>query len=351
MSVRELIVLGTSSQVPTRYRNHNGYLLRWDEEGLLFDPGEGTQRQMIYADVTASSITRILITHFHGDHCLGFAGITQRLSLDRVAHPIHVYFPASGAVYYDRLRKASIYHSFSTLVPHPIKDEGVIHEDDKIVLEARRLDHAVECFGYRLKEKDRRTMLPERCEALGVRGRAIGELQKKGSVVVDGKTISVDDVSVPKPGQGVAFVMDTRPCPGAVELARGVDMLICESTYLSTESVEAHDHGHMTAADAARVAKEAGARRLVLTHFSQRYQSTDPFVVEAREIHADAVVAKDTKRYEIPKREIEESAAGIGRPSTPASARVVAPESAADDPAAPAAEAEPKATPAAPEVP
>lgn len=343
--------------MPTRYRNHNGYLLRWDEEGLLFDPGEGTQRQMIYADVTASSITRILITHFHGDHCLGFAGITQRLSLDRVAHPIHVYFPASGAVYYDRLRKASIYHSFSTLVPHPIKDEGVIHEDDKIVLEARRLDHAVECFGYRLKEKDRRTMLPERCEALGVRGRAIGELQKKGSVVVDGKTVSVDDVSVPKPGQGVAFVMDTRPCPGAVELARGVDMLICESTYLSTESVEAHDHGHMTAADAARVAKEAGARRLVLTHFSQRYQSTDPFVAEAREIHADAIVAKDTKRYEIPKRELSE---GAPEPTaTPArgspasiSAGVAADPAApvAADSAATDAEAEPKATPAAPEV-
>ena len=145
-------------------------------------------------------------------------------------------------------------------------------------------------------------MLPERCEALGVRGRAIGELQKKGVVEIDGKKIVVDDVSLPKPGQAVAFVMDTRPCAAAVELSRDTDMLICESTYLSSEAQEAHDHGHMTAADAARIAKEAGARRLILTHFSQRYQSTDPFVDEARAIHADALCAKDTKRYEVPKR-------------------------------------------------
>lgn len=295
-------MLGTSSQVPTRYRNHNGYLLRWDEEGLLFDPGEGSQRQMIYAEVTASSITRVLITHFHGDHCLGFAGITQRLSLDRVAHPIHVYFPASGLVYYDRLRRASIYHSFSTLVPHPIKEDGIIHEDEKLTIEARRLDHSVECFGYRLKEKDRRTMLPEKLEAAGVRGRAIGELQKKGSVVVGDRTITLDEMSLPKPGQSMAFVMDSRPCAAAIELARGVDMLVCESTYLASETAEAHDHGHMTATDAATIAREAGARRLVLTHFSQRYQQTDPFLQEARPIHADVVLAKDTKRFEIPKR-------------------------------------------------
>jgi ribonuclease Z len=302
MSVRELVVLGTSSQVPTRYRNHNGYLLRWDEEGLLFDPGEGTQRQMIFADVTATSISRIFITHFHGDHCLGFAGITQRLSLDRVPHPVEVYFPASGAVFYDRLRKASIYHAVATLVPHPISEDGVVHEDEKIVISAKRLDHSVDCYGYRMQEKDRRTMLPEKLEALGIRGRAIGELQKNGSITIDGRTIQVDDVSLPKLGQSMAFIMDTRPCPAAIELARNVDLLVCESTYLSTEATEAHEHGHMTAKEAATIAREAGAKRLVLTHFSQRYQSTEPFLEEAKQIHGDVVLAKDCKRYDIPKR-------------------------------------------------
>jgi ribonuclease Z len=303
VSVRELIALGTSSQVPTRYRNHNGYLLRWDAEGLLFDPGEGTQRQMIYADVTATSITRILITHFHGDHCLGLAGMSQRISLDRVPHPVHVYFPASGKVYFDRLRRASIYHEAAELVPHPITDPGVIHEDDKIRIEAKHLDHSVETFGYRLQELDRITMLPEKLEAAGIRGRAIGELQKTGQVEVNGTVFTAADFSVPKPGQSIAFVMDTRMCPEAIELARDVDLLICESTYLSTEAREAKDNGHLTAAQAATIAKEAGARNLVLTHFSQRYQSTQPFLDEARAIFPEVIAAKDGKRYPVPPRQ------------------------------------------------
>src|SRR5438128_688183 len=96
MSARELVVLGTASQVPTRYRNHNGYLLRWDDEGFLFDPGEGTQRQMIFAEVAATAVTRVCITHFHGDHCLGLAGVSQRISLDGAPHLVHAYYPASG---------------------------------------------------------------------------------------------------------------------------------------------------------------------------------------------------------------------------------------------------------------
>lgn len=320
-------MLGTSSQVPTRYRNHNGYLLRWDDEGLLFDPGEGTQRQMIYADVTATSITRVLITHFHGDHCLGFAGITQRLSLDRVPHPVHVYFPASGMVYYDRLRRASIFHNMVELVPHPIKEDGIIHEDDKLTIEARRLDHGVDCFGYRLKEKDKRTMLPEKLAAAGIRGPMIGQLQKKGSVEVDGKSYTLDDFSLPRLGQGMAFVMDSRPCAAAVELARGVDLFVCESTYLATESVEAHDHGHMTASDAARIARDAGVRRLILTHFSQRYQSTEPFVQEARAIFPDSIAARDAKRYDVPKRVVP----GEPAEETPGETDTPAPVSGSED--------------------
>ncbi len=301
MSVRELVVLGTSSQVPTRYRNHNGYLLRWDEEGLLFDPGEGTQRQMIYAEVTATSITKVLITHFHGDHCLGFAGITQRLSLDRVPHPIDVFFPKSGQVFYDRLRRASIYHAVATLRPNPIDRSGVVFENKKITIEARKLDHGVDTYGYRLQEKDRVSMLPEKLAELGVAGPRVGVLQREGQIEIDGRTITLDEVSVPKPGQSVAFVMDTRVCEGAYELARDVDLLICESTYLSSEGREAHDHGHMTAAQAATIAKEAGAKKLVLTHFSQRYPSTEPFLAEARPIFENVVAAKDGKRVPIPR--------------------------------------------------
>src|SRR5438270_10458843 len=126
MSVRELVVLGTASQVPSRHRNHNGYLLRWDGEGLLFDPGEGTQRQMLLAGVAASDITRICVTHFHGDHCLGLPGIVQRLSLDRVPHPVYAHYPASGRDFFARLRNASVYHETAELREEPVEIDGPV---------------------------------------------------------------------------------------------------------------------------------------------------------------------------------------------------------------------------------
>jgi ribonuclease Z len=304
MSARELIVLGTSSQVPTRYRNHNGYLLRWDEEGLLFDPGEGTQRQMIYAEVTVTQVTRILITHFHGDHCLGLAGLHQRISLDRVPHEIEIYYPASGQVYYERLRHASIYHDVARITPRPVRGEGIIHEGDKIFIRARRLDHGVETYGYRLQERDGRTMLPEKLAAAGVRGPAIKDLIRRGWLERDGRIVRLEDVSLFKAGQSFALVMDTRMCDAAIELAQGVDLLVCEATYLSSEEREARAHGHLTAKQAGIIAREARARRLVLTHFSQRYGSTKPFVDEAREAwpEGDVIAVRDGDRVPVPKR-------------------------------------------------
>ncbi|MEZ4317520.1 MAG: ribonuclease Z [Myxococcota bacterium] len=303
MSVREVVALGTASQVPTRYRNHNGYLLRWDRHGILFDPGEGTQRQMIYANVSATAITRICVTHFHGDHCLGLAGVTQRISLDGVPHDVPVHFPASGRKYYDRLRHASIFRDRARLVPLPITEEGLLAEDDGIQLEARALDHGVPTYGYRVSEPSGRRMLPELLAAKGVKGRAIGELTRAGSVEVDGVTVHLDEVSEVKRGQSMAFVMDTRPCAGALELARGADLLVCESTYLNEHAREAHDHHHMTARQAAELARDAGVRKLVLTHFSQRYPRAEPFLDEAAAVFPDVVAAKDGMHIELPKRD------------------------------------------------
>ncbi len=117
--MREFIILGTSAQVPTRDRNHNGYFLRWDAYGILFDPGEGTQRQMTYADISATSITHIALTHFHGDHCLGLPGVIQRLSLDKTPHPVHSYFLASGECFFNAMAHASLFQTFVDIETHP----------------------------------------------------------------------------------------------------------------------------------------------------------------------------------------------------------------------------------------
>jgi ribonuclease Z len=304
MSLRQLVVLGTASQVPTRYRNHNGYLLLWDGRGVLFDPGEGTQRQMTLAGVSATQIHRICVTHFHGDHCLGLPGILQRISLDEVPHPVHVHFPGSGRVYFDRLRRASIYDDRADVRPCGHEADGVIAEGDPSIT-TMRLDHPAPAWGYRLAEADTWTIDPAAAAGAGVRGPAVGVLKREGRVEVDGRTVRLEDVATPRPGQKVAFVMDTKPCEAAVRLAEGVDLLICESTFLDADRKEAHAYGHMTAGDAGRLAAEAGVRRLVLTHFSQRYPMDAPFVEEARRHHDDVVAAVDLLRIDVPSRRSE----------------------------------------------
>ncbi|MEV7175909.1 ribonuclease Z [Kitasatospora sp. NPDC093679] len=306
MSQRELVVLGTASQVPTRHRNHNGYLLRWDGEGLLFDPGEGTQRQMLHAGVSATQITRIAVTHFHGDHCLGLAGVVQRINLDRVPHPVDAYYPASGQVFFDRLRYASAFHETAELRQRPILDPGPLEAPGApFELSAARLSHPVESLGYRLTEPDSRRMLPERLAALGLRGPAVGALQQHGRVEVDGRTVTLDEVSEVRPGQRFAFVMDTRLCDGVDELAEGADMLVIEATFVDADEHLASEHGHLTAAQAARVAAAAGVRTLVLTHFSQRYPVLDQHLAEARKhFDGEIVIAEDLARVPVPRRRV-----------------------------------------------
>lgn len=300
MSVREFVVLGTASQVPTRHRNHNGYVLRWDGEGIMFDPGEGTQRQMLRAGVAAHDLHRLCVTHFHGDHSLGLAGVIQRINLDRVPHPVTAHYPASGQRFFDRLRYATAYRETVRLGEQPVATDGVLARTPSYVLEARKLSHPVESFGYRLVEPDGRRMLPERLAAHGIAGPDVGRLQREGEL----NGVTLDDVSEVRRGQRFAFVMDTRLCDGVHALAEGCDLLVIESTFLDEDERLAADHGHLTAGQAARAAADAGVRHLVLTHFSQRYSDPSEFERQARAagFAGELTVARDLMRVPVPKR-------------------------------------------------
>jgi ribonuclease Z len=302
MSVREYVALGTASQVPTRTRNHQGGLLRWDAEGILFDPGEGTQRQLLRAGHSAADITRICLTHLHGDHCLGLPGIVQRLGLDSVTRPVDLYFPASGRPYVERLLAASLFHSTVTIRLHPVDEPGVVDRWGALRLEAERLDHGPETYGWRLVEPDGRRMLPDRLAAAGIAGPDIGLLQREGVLEVNGRTVRLAEVSEHRPGQRFAFVMDTRRGTGAAALAAGADLLVTESTFLAADEELATAYGHLTAAQAADLAAEGGAGRLVLTHYSQRYPDEDVFAEEARPRFGDVVAARDLDRIPVPPR-------------------------------------------------
>ncbi len=301
MSVRDLTILGCSSQQPTRKRNHGAYLLRWNDEGFLFDPGEGTQRQFIFANIAPPTVTRIFISHFHGDHCLGLGSMLMRLNLDKVAHPIHCYYPASGKVYFDRLRFGTMYHEHITVIEHPVAEAGVVHDDGAFRIEAQFLDHGVENIGWRIQEKSSFKFNKEKLRALHVDGPLVRQLERDKKIEIDGRTITLDEVSVVRPGDIFAYVVDTLPCKSAIELARGAKLLLCESTYLEEHRHLAASYHHLTVKQAAQIAKEAGVQELILTHFSARYQDLDDFETQARSIFPNTQVADDLKVFPFPR--------------------------------------------------
>ncbi len=301
------MVLGTASQAPTRYRAHNSYALRWDDQLILFDPGEGTQRQCILAGVAISRATAVCVTHFHGDHCLGLPGVIQRRALDARSTPdglppLPIYFPADGQRYLDRMRKVSIFHDTSNLEPHPIEASGVVGTLGSLELRAQALEHRVTTFGYRLSEPDGISLDPKRLAEVGISGPDVGVLVDQGWFETESGRITIDRVSSPRRGQSMAFIMDTAPCAGAEELADGVDLLVCESTYLEEHRDLAAEYRHMTAAQTAQLATGAGARRLVLTHFSARYPDNEVFGAEASRYHDDVAVAEDLAVIDVPTR-------------------------------------------------
>jgi len=306
MSVRDLTILGCSSQQPTRFRNHGAYLVRWNDEGLLFDPGEGTQRQFIFANIAPPVVTRIFISHFHGDHCLGLGSILMRLNLDGVTHPIHCYYPASGKKYFDRLRYGTSYHETITVVEHPVSSEGIVSDDGKFKIEAVFLEHGIDNIGWRITEPDTLKFDSEKLKKEKIEGPLVRKLQEEGSLLVDGELVKLEDVSRIRKGDAIALVIDTRVCPQAISIAKGARLLLIESTYLEEEKLLAKKHMHLTAKQAAEIALAAGVEEAILTHFSARYLSSKPLEQEARAVFPNTHAAEDFKVFPFPKNKLEE---------------------------------------------
>lgn len=308
MSGRQFIALGTASQAPTRHRHHNSYALRWDDQLLLFDPGEGTQRQCILAGVAVARLTAICITHFHGDHSLGLPGVIQRRALDNRSNakplgPLPAFYPADGEEYFDRLRRATVFYDTSEIVAKPLTTNGPVAKlGSAMTLAVHQLDHRIPTFGYRVDEPDATRFDQAKLDYHGIAGPAVGRLLRDRRIETETGTLGLAEVTTLRKGQSMAFVMDTALCPGAEILAEGVDLLVCESTFLHRDQALAERYRHLTALQAGQLARDAGARRLVLTHFSARYQDNELFAEEARQVHDDVVAAHDLLAVAVPAR-------------------------------------------------
>lgn len=298
----EIIFLGTSSAVHSKERNHPSIALKAFGDVMLFDCGEGTQRQILYTKVSPMKISKIFITHYHGDHILGLPGLLQSMSLHGRESELTIYGPKGLNDIKD-----AIYSLGYCAIDFPVEwieiDTGTIEETEEYIITAQRVRHNVPCLAYSIEEKKKPRFLREKAIELGVPvGPAFGKLHNGEEVEIDGRIIKPEQVlGEPRKGIKITYSGDTRPCEEMIALAKDSTLLIHESTFVEEERTNAEDHAHSTSTDAAYIAKESNSKELVLTHISTRYgkEYVDIMLKEAREIFENTKIAKDLMELEL----------------------------------------------------
>lgn len=290
-----LVFLGTGSGWPTKSRNVSSIALEDRGDVLLMDCGEGTQRQILYTSISFMKISRILITHFHGDHILGIPGLIQSMALAGRERPLFIAGPQGVEDLVGRLLSLGDFRRTFEVHAVPMVDGDLIDTGTHII-RAAGVKHSIPTLAYSVEEKERPGRFDrEKAISLGVpEGPLFGRLQRGESVTVNGRTIEPEEVMGPsRPGLKVVYSGDTAPSESMVKLSAGADVLIHEATF-SAEMVEkALDFGHSTSVHAAEIAKRAGVKRLILTHISPRYEDASPLLNEAREVFEDVEIAED----------------------------------------------------------
>ena len=292
----QVILLGTGAALPTPERRTSATAVLYEGEMLLFDCGEGTQLQLRKAGLRHGRLSRIFITHMHGDHVIGVMGMLMTMELSGRERPVELYGPPALADYV--MTSARL---LSTGFRYPIvfheARAGTICETETYTIECLPLNHRIPTCGYAWQERDKPgTFDVARAERLGIpQGPLYGRLQKGQSVTLpDGRTVHSHEVlGPPKRGRRLAYCLDPRPCAEAAVLARDADLLLYDSTLAPGAEHEAAEKGHSTSRQAAVLAKEAGVKRLVLTHISSRYTDAHELLTGVEGLHDDIVVARD----------------------------------------------------------
>ena len=292
----EVTFLGTSSAVHSKDRNHPSIALKAFGDVFLFDCGEGTQRQLLFTNVSPMKISKVFITHFHGDHILGLPGLLQSMSLNGRESKLTVYGPRG----LNKLKDA-VYSLGYCAIEYPVEfieiDTGIIEETDEYVIRAQSVRHNVPSLAYSIEEKKKPRFLREKAIELGVPvGPAFGKLHNGEEIEIDGRIIKPEQVlGPPRKGIKITYSGDTRPCEEMIMFAKDSTLLIHESTFIQKEAQNAEEYGHSTSKDAAFVARESNSKKLIITHISTRYgeEYANMMLNEAREIFENTELAED----------------------------------------------------------
>jgi len=261
---------------------------------FLFDCGEGTQRQLRLAGISPARITKIFLSHWHGDHFFGLPGLLENLAKHKEDKRVEIYGPRGTKRQVKRLVDAFLLKGKIAVAAHDLAKSGIVVKGKGYVVRGMYLQHSTPCVGYAFEEGSKRNMKMDYLKKLGVpQGPILKSLQMGKSIVFRGRTITAKEATHLKPGRKVAIISDTSMCTQAITLAKGADLLICESTFDSSMKEKARAYKHLTAEDAGVIAKKGGVKRLVLTHFSQRYKSSDELEREAKKIFKNATSAHD----------------------------------------------------------
>lgn len=308
----DIYFLGTGAGMPSRERNVTSLVLTmYEERGTfwMFDCGEGTQQQVLRSPLKLSKLEKLFITHLHGDHIYGLPGLLTSRSYQGGTSPLFLYGPQGVKEFVDTaLRMSAAHLDYELQIIEFTGEDGVVFEDEQASVEFAKLDHRLDCFGFRIVEKDTPGKLfSEKLIADGIRPGPLYARLKRGENITleDGRTLSAANyVDAPKKGRIVTVLGDTRPCASARRLAVDADTVVHEATFGAELERTAHRYYHSTTKQAAALASDCGAGQLILTHFSSRYRLDEAaaLIKEAREIHPNTVAAYDHACFPVLRR-------------------------------------------------
>ncbi len=293
----EIIFLGTSAMHPTKDRNLFSILFKHNKENILIDCGEGTQRQLKIADFSPTKINRILITHLHGDHINGLPGLFQNLYANEYKKTLEIYGPKGTKTLIKNVLKLVL--GKIKIKVNEIKSGTIIKTED-LIIKAIPLNHTIKSYGYSIEETPKRKININYTKKFGLtKHPLLKQLQKGKNIIYNNKKILASKATYILKGKKITFIIDTAYCSNAIKLAKRSDILICESTFAEDKKEKANVYKHLTARQAATIAKKTKSKKLILTHFSQRYKTTELLQKEAKKIFKNTICAKDFMKIKI----------------------------------------------------